>query len=193
MLPFIAILRTRLDCGKRRGRTFLLFVSCCKLNDDSTNGNTLCDSFFTIALCFSLLILGGTVAVAVWLSSCRIKKIEPIVALRLGVETHNFKRNHVPLEKTKVPLNLALALKTTFSAVKHNITVCITMLVLSLVVVFSGLMTENVIADMTPFLNLIVGETADSGISINADFEEEFLLNIKTDKRVKKSLLIHDD
>ena len=145
--------------------------------------------FLPLPFVFSLLILGGTVAVAVWLSSCRIKKIEPIVALRLGVETHNFKRNHVPLEKTKVPLNLALALKTTFSAVKHNITVCITMLVLSLVVVFSGLMTENVIADMTPFLNLIVGETADSGISINADFEEEFLLNIKTDKRVKKVYL----
>ena len=92
----------------------------------------------------ALLILGGAVALSTWLSARRIRKIEPIVALRSGVQTHNFKRNHVPLEKTKAPLNLALALKTTLSGVKHNITTCITMLVLSLVVVFSGLMIENI-------------------------------------------------
>lgn len=147
--------------------------------------------FLPLPALISLLILGGAVALAVWLSSRRIKKIEPIVALRSGVQTHNFKRNHVPLEKTKAPLNFALALKTTLSGVKHNITVCITMLVLSLVVVFSGLMTENVIADMTPFLNLIVGETADSCINVETEVEEEFLAEMNADDRVEKIYLYH--
>lgn len=145
--------------------------------------------FLPLPLTFTLLILGGTVALAVWLSARRIKKIEPIVALRSGVQTHNFKRNHVPLEKTKAPLNVALALKTTLSGVKHNITVCITMLVLSLVVVFSGLMTENMIVDMTPFLNLIVGETADSCINVQAEIEDEFLQAMNADSRVEKIYL----
>ena len=137
----------------------------------------------------SLLVLGGTVALAVYLAARKIKKIEPILALRSGIQTHNFKKNRIPLEKTKAPLNLALALKTTLSGVKHNITVCITMLVLSLIVVFSGLMTENVIADMSPFLNLIVGETADSAINVQCEVEDDFIEKLNNDKRVEKVYL----
>ena len=145
--------------------------------------------FLPLPAFISLLILGGAVALSVWLSARRIKKIEPIVALRSGVQTHNFKRNHVPLEKTKVPLNLALALKTTLSGIKHNITICITMLVLALVVVFSGLMTENVITDMTPFLDLIVGESADSAINVQIEAEADFLDVLNSDSRVEKAYL----
>lgn len=145
--------------------------------------------FLPLPVIISLIILGGTVALSVWLSARRIKKIEPIVALRSGVQTHNFKKNRVPLEKTKAPLNIALALKTTLSGVKHNITVCITMLVLSLVVVFSGLMSENIIVDMTPFLNLIVGETADSAINVQVDAEDDFLEVLNSDSRTEKVYL----
>ncbi len=145
--------------------------------------------FLPLPFFLVLLILGGAVALIVWLASRRIKKIEPIEALRSGTQTHNFKKNHVPLESAKVPLNLALALKTTFSGLKHNITVCITMFVVSLVVVFSGLMTENVIMDMTPFIDLIVGEMPDSCININIEIEDEFLDSVKQDSRVEKVYL----
>ncbi|MDE7256928.1 MAG: ABC transporter permease, partial [Clostridia bacterium] len=157
--------------------------------DDSADGNTDAIRFLPLPVIISLAILGGTVALSVWLSARRIKKIEPIVALRSGVQTHNFKRNHIPLERTKAPLNFALALKTTLSGVKHNITVCITMLVLSLVVVFSGLMTENMIIDMSPFINLIVGETADSAINVQAEAEDDFLTTLNSDSRVEKVYL----
>ncbi|MDE7082186.1 MAG: FtsX-like permease family protein [Clostridia bacterium] len=146
-------------------------------------------TFLPLPVIISLIILGGTVALAVWLSARRIKKIEPIVALRSGVQTHNFKRNRIPLEKTKAPLNIALALKTTLSGVKHNITVCITMLVLSLVMVFSGLMTENMILDIEPFVHLIVGETADSAINVQAEAENDFLETLNNDSRVEKVYL----
>ena len=145
--------------------------------------------FLPMPIVISLAVLGGTVALAVWLASRRIKKIEPIAALRSGIQTHNFKSNHVPLEKTKAPLNLALALKTTFSGLKLNITVCITMLVISLVVVFSGLMTKNVIMDMQPFVDLIVGETADSSINVQAETEDDFLYEMNEDSRVEKIYL----
>lgn len=145
--------------------------------------------FLPLPALISLLILGGAVALSTWLSARRIRKIEPIVALRSGVQTHNFKRNHVPLEKTKAPLNLALALKTTLSGVKHNITTCITMLVLSLVVVFSGLMIENIIVDMTPFIDLIMGETTDSAINVQIEVEDDFLDALNSDSRVEKSYL----
>ena len=145
--------------------------------------------FLPLPFLITFVILGGAVALVVWLSARRIKRIEPIAALRQGVRTHNFKHNYIPLENAKSPLNLALALKTTLSSMKHNVTVCITMLVLSLVVVFSGMMTENVITDIEPFLNLIVGETADSCINVNAEIENKFLREMDADERVEKIYL----
>ncbi len=50
-------------------------------------------------------------------------------------------------------------------------------------------MTENVIADFTPFLNLIVGETADSCINVQAEAENEFLQTVNADDRVEKVYL----
>ena len=147
--------------------------------------------FLPIPFLLTLLTLGGAVFLAVWFSSGRIRKIEPITALRQGVLTHSFKRNHVPLEETRFPLHFALAMKTTLSGIKHNLTICITMLTLSLVAVFSGLMIENMIADMNPFLNLIVGETADSCINVNQEAEEEFLQRMHSDERVEKVYLYH--
>lgn len=145
--------------------------------------------FLPLPLLLTLGILSGTVALAVWLAARRIRKIEPICALRSGIRTHNFRRNPIPLADTGLPLNPALALKTTLSGIRNNVTICITMLVLSLVVVFSGLMTENVIADMTPFLNLIGGEIADSCISVHREAEEDFLEEMLADERVEKVYL----
>ena len=147
--------------------------------------------FLPIPALLTLAAANGTVALAVWLASRRIKKIEPIVALRQGVQTHSFKRNHVPLDSTKAPLHLALALKTTLSGMKQNVTVCVTMLVLSLVVVFSGLMVENMIADINPFIDLIVGETADSCININPEIKDRFLQSMNSDPRIERIYLYH--
>lgn len=60
------------------------------------------------------------------------------------------------------------------------------MLVLSLVLVFSGLMVENVIVDMAPFINLIVGETADSCINVRADAEEALRKRAETEDDITK-------
>lgn len=147
--------------------------------------------FLPLPFVLTLLILGGAVFVTIWFSSRRIQKVEPIVALRQGIQTHNFKKNHIPLERTRAPLNLALALKTTFSGKKHNVTVCITVLLLSLVVVFSGLMTRNVIMDMDLFVDMIVGETSDSCINVNKDMEEAFRREVTADRRVEKIYLYH--
>lgn len=145
--------------------------------------------FLPLPALITLALLGGAVCFAVWLACRRIKRIDPIAALRQGVQTHSFRRNFVPLEKTKTSLNFALAIKTALSGMKQNVTVCVTMLVLSLIAVFSGVMIENIIKDSDSFINIIVGETADSCISIKADGEEEFLRAMEADERVEKVYL----
>ncbi|MBD5528408.1 MAG: FtsX-like permease family protein [Lachnospiraceae bacterium] len=145
--------------------------------------------FLFLPSLLTLVLLGAAVALAVWLSSRRIRKIDPILALRQGIQTHNFQKNHVPLEKTGMSLHLALALKNTLSGVRQNVTVCITMLVLSLVVVFSGLMIKNMILNIEPFLNMVVGEIADSCINVNAGIEENFLREMESEPDVEKIYL----
>ena len=145
--------------------------------------------FLSVPFILTVVLVTGAVLCAVLFSSRRIKKIEPVVAIRQGIQTHNFKRNYIPLETAKVPLHLALALKTTLSGIKQNIIVCITMAVLSLVLVFSGLMATNMITDMRPFINMVVGETADSSINIKASAREEFLQVMEKDSRVQKAYL----
>lgn len=147
--------------------------------------------FLPLPCLCTLMILGTAVAAAVWLSSRRIRRIDPILALRQGIQTHNFQKNHVPLEETGMPLHLALALKNTLSGVRQNVTVCVTMLVLSLIVVFSGLMIENMIVDIRPFLYMVVGEMADSCINVNEGIEEDFLREMEADADVEKIYLFH--
>ena len=147
--------------------------------------------FLPVPFALTFAILGAAVAMSVWLAARRIRRIEPSTALRSGLTTHNFKRNYFPLEKTRAPLHAALALKNTLSDTKHIVTVCATMLVLSLVVVFSGLMLENMIWDMRPFINLIVGETADLCVNMQAEAEDAFLTAARADGRVEKVYLYH--
>lgn len=148
--------------------------------------------FLFLPVIITFLVLGGTSALVVYLSSRTVKKIDVITALRQGVETHNFKKNYFPLMYTRLPLQPALALKTAFSGIKKNITVCVTILVLSLIMVFSGVMIQNVIFDIQPMVDLIVGETADSCISIAAEREEEFLGLLDKDNRVEKAYLYNN-
>lgn len=147
--------------------------------------------FLPLPCLLTLFVLGAAVSLTVWCSSRRIGRIDPVLALRQGIRTHNFQRNHVPLEKSGAPLHLALALKSTLSGMRQNVMVCVTMLVLSLVVVFSGMMIENMIVDIKPFLYMVVGEMADSCVNVNAGIEADFLREMESDGDVEKIYLFH--
>lgn len=137
----------------------------------------------------TVLSIQAVVGVAVYLAAKGLKRIEPITAIRQGVATHNFRKNHVPLDKTVWPLLPAMGIKNAFSGMKTNITTGITIFVISFILVFSGVMFENVIVDVQPFIDMIAGETADSCINIDIGREEEFLEAMNEDERVEKVYL----
>ena len=58
--------------------------------------------FLAVPFFLTVGILSGAVFITVWAAVSRIKKIEPIVALRQGVKTHSFKRNHILLVVLKL-------------------------------------------------------------------------------------------
>lgn len=99
----------------------------------------------------------------------KIKKIEPIVALRDGIENHSFKKNRVRLDKSVFSLNLSLSLKNLFNNKKQNI---ITFLVTGLLVficVMGLLMYENF--SRNPKLEILTFENCAGILAI--DYEEK--------------------
>lgn len=137
----------------------------------------------------TIIFITGIVSAAVYFSAKKIKKIEPITAMRQGISTHNFKKNHVQLENTSLPINAALAMKTMLGGVKQNVTVCVTMLIMSLILVFSTTSFRNTIVDVQPMLDLIAGEYTDSAINVNMNREDELVSVLEDDSRVEKFYL----
>lgn len=110
------------------------------------------------------------------LATRKIVKIDPIVALRDGMSSHNFKKNRVRLDKSNLSIDLSLALKTMFTNKKQNI---ITFLVTGLLVFISViglLMYENF--SRNPSLEILTFETCGGVVGVDAksaDRAYEFL------------------
>lgn len=145
--------------------------------------------FQPLPVVFTVISILAVVSAAVYFSAKKITKIEPITAMRQGIATHNFKKNHVQLEKTSLPLNAALAMKTMFGGLKQNAAVCVTMLVISLILVFSVTSVRNTIVDIQPMIEMIAGEFADSAINVNLSMEDELVSVLEDDSRVEKFYL----
>lgn len=103
----------------------------------------------------------------------KVSKIQPIVALREGVESHNFKKNHVALDKTSLSLNASLAMKTFFGNMKQNV---ITFFVLGFMVfccVISLLLHENF--SRHPKLDILATEICAGVVASDYETKDEVL------------------
>ncbi len=123
---------------------------------------------------FAILLL---VVLITFLCAVRIKRITPIIALRNGFETHNFKRNHLPLSRSRVNVNLSITIKTILQGFKQNVMICIIVAALTFASVFSILMYKNMVEDKTALLNIIGVPISDMWFMINdrtVDFDRYF-------------------
>lgn len=106
-------------------------------------------------------------------SAAKISGILPIVALREGVESHNFKKNHLALHKTSLSLNSSLAMKTFLGNMKQNV---ITFIVIGCMVfccVISLLMYENF--NRHPKLDILTTELCAGVVAADMESKEEVL------------------
>ncbi|MBR4557127.1 MAG: FtsX-like permease family protein [Clostridiales bacterium] len=105
------------------------------------------------------------------INAAKISKIQPIVALREGVESHNFKRNHVDLTKSSLSLNMSLAMKTLFGNMKQNV---ITFFVVGFMIfacIISLLMYENFSRD--PKMEIFATEVCAGVVVSDKEKEDE--------------------
>jgi len=108
--------------------------------------------FFIITLLTLLVVLFS------YLATRRIKKFPPLLALRGGLGTHNFKKNVIALDKKAGPLSLLLGLKQLLQNKKQafSIGLIITGLVFASIIGLSMYYNMNVNPDA--FISLMLGE-----------------------------------
>lgn len=137
------------------------------------------------------------VFLSVILFTKKIKKIEPITALRDGVNTHNFKKNRIALEKSILPLNLSLALKTMFNNIKQNIATFI----ITFFLVFSGVISLIMYQNFSrePNVSLMTFEYSDGAVLADKDLNKDIynymssIEGVKNVRAVTSFTLKNDD
>lgn len=107
---------------------------------------------------FSLFLVVILVSVSTLGSAVKVRRITPIAALRGGVQTHNFKKNHFPLDKAKGNLQLLLGLKSLSSSRKQNLLIILIVASLCFACIFSSIMYYNFCIDKSSLFNFVGAE-----------------------------------
>lgn len=133
---------------------------------------------FSINLLLIIIVTAMTVR--------KLKRITPLVALRSGIETHNFKRNYLPLEKSKFNLNFSIGVKGLLYNRKQNIVMSVIISLLTFACVYALAMYYNFVIDDSALLNLVGMETSEIQMSVNAKDFDKVIQQIKGMEEVTK-------
>lgn len=125
-----------------------------------------------ISIPILLGILLGMIMITV-LSTIKLKNVHPATALRFGLASHSFKKNHIPLEKTHGGINVLLALKSTLQSAGQNIIVLGIILAVSFLTAFSCILFYNTRIDITKFQRLLQGDVPDAFVTIKYESQDE--------------------
>lgn len=117
----------------------------------------------------SISLVAFSVVIVTVVSAFRVRKIFPVDALRDGIQTHSFRKNYFPLEKSRGRLHFLLGLKSIFTSVKQQIMLFIIITILSFASIFSMVLYYNIVNDKTAFLNLFGVEQADVLVAIDSE------------------------
>ena len=97
---------------------------------------------------FAIILFIGIIAFS---RAMVVRKYPPVLAFRRGIETHNFKKTFVPLEKTKGNIHIALAIKEFLQGAKNQIglsvciAACTVMVLVSFIAGISFIDTDKVL------------------------------------------------
>ena len=127
---------------------------------------------FDLLSAVSVLLFSAVVVLFITWRCSRPYGIIPVLdALREGIVSHNFRKNHVPLETTRQPLALALGMKSVLNAKMKNFGILVIVAVLSLSSCVGFGMYQNFAKDITYMMKLVGSEIGDAAY-IGDDLDE---------------------
>lgn len=135
------------------------------------------------------IIIVSLVGIVAYMSARRVKRMQPITALRSGITTHNFKKNYYPLDKTWGNIHVLLSLKKSIQNAKQNIMMAIVMIAVMFACLFAGVMYYNIGVDNRVLLNAVSTEIADVSFDLEDNTDTTWILEeIQKMEGVNKAL-----
>lgn len=116
--------------------------------------------FSPLFLILTFLSIELPVAIVSIFAAWKVRKLHPIIALRFGVLTHNFRHNPIPLEKSNGSFIFSLAGKQFFHNRKQNLFIGIIVFSVTFATIFASVLYHNLKED--DFLKFISGEVSDA-------------------------------
>ncbi len=129
-------------------------------------------SFDVRGLICVAVILAVMVSFFTYTAAKRIRKLQPINAIRGNGEGKSIKKNYFPLDETNGKTKLLLVLKQTFSNGKQNILLFAVSFVLTILVAFASTMFYNVIIEPDNFISTLSEEMPQIIVSPHEQYED---------------------
>jgi len=122
----------------------------------------------------STSLFAGSILVAIVLfvaslASRKVRKVTPVQALRDGSSTRSFKRNPFALDKTGMPLNLALSMKTVFQGIRQSSMMTFILITLSFTATIAVILFYNSAINISTFEQIPGIERSDAALAFMPD------------------------
>lgn len=125
----------------------------------------------------SIIVIAAIIGLVLYLITRRINKIQPIMALRRGVTTHSFKKNHIPLDKVKCNNNVAMSLKGVANNVRQSVMMVVVILLMAFVSAFTSVLYYNTNVNTAALMPVVGMETNDITLRFNENYYDIALNN----------------
>lgn len=137
----------------------------------------------SIAVCLVLLV----VLLISFIAAGRIHKLSPIVALRGGIITHSFRKNHMPLDRSKGSLPVVLAVKSMLQNLRQSFMLFVILVAVSFASTFAVVMFYNTTVDTKTFEETPGEEISNAVAVLNPNNDNTRLIeNIRNMENVRK-------
>ena len=131
-------------------------------------------TFNPIIFIITAILIVGTVIVVSTISTKNIKKLDPVIALRFGINDHSFKKNRAPIEKTPGPLTWVMALKSLIGNTKQNIILFVVTFSIGAVTTFSTFLAYNCVYDPMHLYRMLKLEASDVELYMSKENLDDF-------------------
>lgn len=134
------------------------------------------------------IILVFIIAAFTYMTAKRIKKLQPINAIRGNGEGKKIKKNYFPLDQTKGNIKFLLVMKQMISNGRQNTLIFGVSFVMTILVAFAGTLFYNVIIKPNNFISTLSEEMPDIIIYPKEQYEDELIDDLQSNSGIENVL-----
>ena len=146
-------------------------------------------------LCSALTFVSILLAVSfvTWLTAHRIQSLQPLTALRQGLSTHSFKKNHLSLDRSRGALALLLAIKSALQTKGQMVMIFIIVMVVSFAATAGLSIYVNLGLQPESFAKVLGGEIPDAILVVADPDDMDDLKQLITDGAKTRKTFFYQD